>query len=113
MASMQFLFRGIALAALCASFHAAAQPAAAAPDFALGYRAWNLVTEFARHNRNPALSGECGSTFRAVAVPALRRQTKQEQDAASAVCYQRARELCANPALARTPDIATKCGDFR
>lgn len=102
----------VAIVAACACLGVPAQPVGA-PDFEQAYRAWEVVTAMARHHRDPALGGACASTFRAVAVPALRRQTPQEQAAAAGACQQQARALCANRGLARTPDVAAKCADLR
>lgn len=109
----RFAVGAAALLAVCACLDAPAQSAALASDFEVAYRAWDLVTEIARHNRDPALGGECARTFRSVAVPALRRQTKVEQDAAAAACHRQARALCANQGLARTSDIARKCAELK
>lgn len=92
---------------------AGAQPAPPAPDFDVAYRAWEVVTDTARHNRDPNLSGECGKTFRPFVIPGLKRQTKQEQDIAAAACVDAARSICANGKLQRTADIARKCEEFR
>ena len=96
-----------------ASVHASAQAVAAAPPFDAAYRAWDVVSGIARHERDPALRGVCGQTFQVAAVPALRRQTKAQQDAAAAACHQQARALCASRAAARTAAIAGKCEEFR
>jgi hypothetical protein len=90
-----------------------AQPASPAPEFDVAYRAWDAVTDIARHNRDSGLSGECGRTFRPFVIPGLKRQTKQEQDLAAAACYAAARSICANARLQRTPDMARKCEEFR
>ncbi|HSV83845.1 MAG TPA: hypothetical protein VLK85_32000 [Ramlibacter sp.] len=88
----------------------AAQPA---PDFAVAYRAWDAVTDIARHNRDPNISGECGKTFRPFVIPGLKAQTRQEQDLAAAACLHTARSVCANARLQRTADMARKCEEFR
>jgi hypothetical protein len=103
----------LALAGTGTGLGAAAQPAAAAPAFDVAYRAWEVVTGIARHDRDPALAGDCGKTFQAFAVPALRRQSKAQQDAAAVACHQQARALCASRSPAPTPDIASKCEEFR
>lgn len=103
----------LALAGVGTGLGAAAPPAAAAPAFDVAYRAWEVVTGIAWHAREPALAGDCGKTFQAVAVPALRRQSKAQQDAAAVACHQRARALCASRSPAPTPDIARKCEEFR
>ena len=91
----------------------AAQPVAPVPEFDVAYRAWDAVTDIARHNRDPGLSGECGRTFRPFVIPGLRRQTRQEQDVAAAACYAAARSACANARLQRTAEMARKCEEFR
>jgi hypothetical protein len=100
-----------AIAAIIAN-GAGAQAASAAPGFEVAYRAWDVVTEIARHNQDPSISGECGKTFRAYVIPGLRRQSKQEQDLAAVACYQAARSACANGKLRRTADIGRKCEEF-
>jgi hypothetical protein len=71
------------------------------------------VTELARRNGEPGISGECGKTFRPFVVPALRRQSRQEQDAAAFACVAAARTACANVKLRSTAEIARKCEEFR
>ena len=100
------------LAAACAAVPVGAQPPAAVPPFDVAYRAWELVGDIARRDGEPALAGECGRSFQAVAVPALRRQSKAQQDAAAVACQQRARALCAERG-GRTPGIAARCSEFR
>ncbi|MGV3570402.1 MAG: hypothetical protein ACO1PB_07365 [Ramlibacter sp.] len=92
---------------------ASAQPAAPAPPFELAYRAWDLVTELARHNGDPRISGECGKTFRPFVSPGLRMQSRQDQDVAAAACVAAARAACRDDKLRRAPDTAAKCGEFR
>lgn len=92
---------------------AAAHAAAPAPPFDVAYRAWEVVTGMARHNRDPALQGECGRTFRPFVIPGLKRQTKQDEDTAAAACVEAARSLCADRRLQRTADTAKKCEEFR
>jgi hypothetical protein len=92
---------------------ACAQPAAPAPPFEVAYRAWDVVTELARLNRDPAISGECGKTFRPFVIPGLKMQSRQDQDRAAHACQEAARAACANARLQRTQDIARKCGEFR
>jgi hypothetical protein len=87
--------------------------AAEAPAFDVAYRAWDAVTDVARHNRDPALGGECGRTFRPFVIPGLKRQTKEEQDAAASACVAAARALCGNAKLQRTGEMAKKCAEFR
>jgi hypothetical protein len=89
-----------------------AQAATPAPPFDVAYRAWELVTELSRHNRQPELTGSCGKTFQPYVVPALRRQTREEQDAAATACVSAARESCAAANLQRTPEITARCREF-
>ena len=90
-----------------------AQSAAPAPAFDVAYRAWEIVTGLARSNGDPALGGECGKTFRPFVIPGLRRQNRQEQDAASAACVEAARSACGNGRLRKTAETAKKCEEFR
>lgn len=90
-----------------------AQPAAPAPAFDVAYRAWEIVTELARQNRDPGISGECGRTFRPFVIPGLKMQSKQDQDRAATACYEAARSACANARLQRGQEVARKCGEFR
>lgn len=90
-----------------------AQPASPAPAFDVAYRAWDAVTDIARHNRDAGLGGECGKTFRPFVIPGLKRQGKEEQDAAARACHAAAKSVCANPRLQRTPEMARKCEEFR
>ena len=83
------------------------------PSFEVAYRAWDVVTEIARHNRDPNIAGECGKTFRPFVIPGLKPQTKQDQDLAAGACHQAARSVCANGRLQRTADMARKCEEFR
>ena len=92
---------------------AAAQAVAPTPAFDVAYRAWEVVTDISRHNRDQAISGECGKTFRPFVIPGLRRQTKQEEDLAAAACYETARSVCANARLQRTAEMARKCEEFK
>jgi hypothetical protein len=87
-----------------------AQPA---PGFDVAYRAWDVVTDIARHNGDPGLSGECGKTFRPFVIPGLKRQAKQDEDRAAAACYAAAHSACANARLRRTATIARKCEEFK
>ncbi|MCG2595438.1 hypothetical protein LZ009_21890 [Ramlibacter sp. XY19] len=86
---------------------------AEAPSFEVAYRAWDLVTELARTQRNPAISGECGKSFRPFVIPGLKRQSKEDEAVAAKACYDAARAACANPAFQRTPEFARKCEEFR
>ena len=92
---------------------AAAQPAAPAPPFDVAYRAWDAVTDIARHNHDAGLSGECGKTFRPFVIPGLKRQGKEEQDLAARACHAAAKSVCANARLQRSPEMARKCEEFR
>src|SRR3954470_20737153 len=85
--------------AMIAAQAAAAQSASPETGFEIGYRAWELVTELARSNADPNISGECGKTFRPFVIPGLRRQTRQEEQLAAASCYEAARSACANNKL--------------
>jgi hypothetical protein len=92
---------------------AAAQTASPAPPFDVAYRAWDAVTDIARHNHDPRIGGECGKSFRPFVIPGLKRQSVQEQDVAATACFAAARSVCANRGLQRTPDMAKKCEEFR
>jgi hypothetical protein len=100
----------LAAAALCQGL--AVQAAVPAPAFDVAYRAWDVVTDIARHNRDPGIGGECAKTFRPFVVPGLRRQTRPEQDVAAAACYDTARSVCANRRFQRTAEMAGKCLEF-
>ena len=91
----------------------AASSAAPAPPFDVAYRAWDVVTDIARNNSAPTVSGECGKTFRPFVIPGLRRQTRQEQDIAAAACVEAARSACATSKLRRSAEAARKCEEFR
>jgi hypothetical protein len=95
------------------SAQAAAPAAAAAPPFDTAYRAWDVVTDLARRHRQPAISGECGKTFRPFVVPGLRGQSKQEQDQAAIACVGAARTACADATLRLDASIADRCREFR
>ena len=84
-----------------------------APAFEVAYRAWDLVTELARGNGDPSISGECGKTFRPFVIPGLRRQTLPEEGAAAAASVEAARAACANTGLRRSAQTAKKCEEFR
>lgn len=87
--------------------------AGAQPAFDVAYRAWEVVGEISRYNRDPVIAGECGRTFQASVVPALRRQTRDEQAASALACVQQARALCSSRTVARGPASAKKCEEFR
>ena len=91
----------------------AAQSASPEPSFEVGYRAWEVVTELARSNADPAISGECGRTFRPFVIPGLRRQTRQEEQLAAAACQDAARSACANTKLRKPAETVKKCEEFR
>lgn len=91
----------------------AAHAQTAVPEFDVAYRAWDAVTELARQQRDPSLSGECGKTFRPFVIPGLRRQTKQEQDVAAIACVRAARAACTQLRRQATGDLARKCEEFR
>lgn len=105
-------YRGAALAAFL-MLTAGAQSAAPAPPFDLAYRAWDAVTELARQNPGANISGQCGKTFRPFVIPGLRRQSRQEEDAAAGACLEAARSACANKKLATSAESAKKCEEFR
>ncbi|GAB3657905.1 hypothetical protein [Ramlibacter alkalitolerans] len=84
-----------------------------APPFDVAYRAWNVVTDLARDNRDPKISGQCGKTFRPFVIPGLRRQTRQEEDVAAAECVQAARSACSNGKLQTSAETAKMCEEFR
>lgn len=102
-----------AAAAAILALATGARSAPAAPDFDVAYRAWDVVTDVARHHRDPNLGGECGKTFRPFVIPGLKRQTRQEQDLAATACVAAARSVCADGGPQRTPDIIRKCQEFR
>lgn len=111
---MQSLRRSaLAVLAAIVCHGAAAQPASPAPAFDVAYRAWDAVTDIARHNGNPGLGGECARTFRPFVIPGLKRQTREEQDLAATACYTAARSLCADTRLQRTTEMTRKCEEFR
>lgn len=91
---------------------AAAQPAAAVP-FDVAYRAWDVVTDIARHNHASETSGDCGKQFRPFVIPGLHPQNRTEQAAIAQECVRIARSLCANLALERTREMERKCAEFR
>ncbi len=98
-------------AAFCVGL--AAHASTPAPEFDVAYRAWDTVTDIARYNRNPSISGVCGRTFRPFVIAGLKMQAKREQDVAAVACYDAARSVCADAKLQRTTDIAKKCAEFK
>jgi hypothetical protein len=110
---MNPLSRTLCCAAALLAGAACAQPAPPAPGFDVAYRAWDIVTELARLNRDPGISGECGKTFRPFVIPGLKMQSKPDQDRAAVGCRYAARAACANARLQRPPDMTGKCGEFR
>lgn len=106
-------YRAATAIALLLALAPAARSAPPAPPFDVAYRAWEVVTELARHNKAPEISGQCGKTFRPFVIPALRRQTRQEQDVASVACFEAARSACKNDKLRIPAETARKCGEFR
>jgi len=106
--------RNSALAALAMLLiHAPMAHSAGAPPFDVAYRAWDAVTELARQNNDPRISGECGKTFRPFVVPGLRGQTLQERDVAAAACVDAASAACMNGQLRTSQKTARKCEEFR
>lgn len=105
--------RAAATVALILALAPEARSAPPAPPFEVAYRAWEVVTELARHNEAPEISGQCGKTFRPFVIPALRRQTRQEQDLAAVACFQAARSACVNSKLRIPAETAKKCEAFR
>jgi hypothetical protein len=106
-------FQRLCVAAALAVFASHAAAAGPAPSFEVGYRAWDVVTELARSQGDPAISGECGRTFRPFVIPGLRMQNRQEQDVAAAACVAAARTACANTKLRKGADLAKRCEEFR
>lgn len=105
--------RTLAIAVALLALAPAAQSAPSAPPFDVAYRAWDVVTDLAKSNGDPGVSGVCGRTFRPFVIPGLRRQTQQEQDVAADACVQAARSACANAKLRRSAESAKKCEEFR
>ena len=103
----------VAALALLLSHAPVAWPAPPAPPFDVAYRAWDVATELARDNGNPAISGECGRTFRPFVIPGLRMQSRQDQDVAATVCVEVARAACADGKLRKSADVVAKCREFR
>jgi hypothetical protein len=83
------------------------------PLFEIAYQAWEVVTDLARRNADPAIGGECAKTFRPFVSPGLRMQTKQEQDVSSVSCVEAARSACANTKLRAAEETTKKCKNFR
>ena len=106
-------YMNAAAAAVILALAPGARSASPAPPFEVAYRAWDVVTDLARHNRDPNISGECGKTFRPFVVPGLRGQTKQEQDVAAVACLEAARSACMNIRLRMSADTAKRCDEFR
>lgn len=106
-------YRAATAVALLLVLAPGARSAPAAPPFDVAYRAWDVVTELARHNEAPEISGPCGKTFRPFVIPGLRRQTRQEQDVASVACFEAARSACRNNKLRTSAETAKKCEEFR
>ena len=102
-----------AVVAVILAYAPGARSATAPPSFEVAYRAWDVVTELARGNGDPNVSGECGKTFRPFVIPGLRRQTKPEEGVAAAACVEAARAACANTGLRRSAETAKKCEEFR
>lgn len=102
-----------AAAAVILVLASGARSAPPAPPFEVAYRAWEVVTELARHNRDPTISGTCGKTFRPFVSPGLRGQTKAEQEVAAVACLEAARSACMNSKLRTSADTAKKCDEFR
>jgi len=102
-----------AVVAMILAYAPSARSAVPPPSFEVAYRAWDVVTELARNNGDPAISGECGKTFRPFVIPGLRRQTKPEEGVAAAACVEAARSACANTGLRTSAETAKKCEEFR
>ena len=92
---------------------AGARATPSAPPFDVAYRAWDIVTELARVSADPAISGECGKSFRPFVIPTLRRQTRQQEDVAAAACTAAARSACVTTRLRIPAEVARKCQEFR
>lgn len=90
-----------------------ARSAAPPPPFDVAYRGWEVVTELARHHGDPAISGECGKTFRPFVIPGLRRQNMKEEDVAATACVEAARSACASSQIRKSADITKKCVEFK
>lgn len=88
----------------------AAQPA---PAFDVAYRAWDLVTDLSKQRHDPAIGGECATTFRPFVIPGLKQQSKADQDVSARACVAAARAACADAKLPKPADIAKKCEEFR
>jgi hypothetical protein len=105
-------YRGAALAVILV-LTCGVQAASPAPPFDVAYRAWDVVTELARQNRDPKISGDCGKTFRPFVIPGLRRQSRQEEDVGAVACLEAARSACTNKKLATSAESTKKCEEFR
>ncbi|GAB3762236.1 hypothetical protein GCM10028796_13620 [Ramlibacter monticola] len=105
--------RAAAAVALLLALAPRARSASPPPPFEVAYRAWDIVTELARSNGDPSISGECGKTFRPFVIPGLRRQTRQEQDVAATACFEAARSACINSKLRISAETVKKCEEFK
>lgn len=114
MRSFPALLSPLALALAMASLPVAAQPVPSpAPPFDVAYRSWDVVTEMAKQNRDPAIGGECAKTFRPFVIPGLKPQSRQDQDVSARACVAAATAACANNALKRDAQVAKNCAEFR
>lgn len=110
---MQVLRLGASAAIAIVLAHSPGARSEPAPSFEGGYRAWDVVTDLARINHDPAISGDCGRTFRPYVIPGLRRQTRQEEDAAAATCVAAARSACTNSKLRMSAQTMKNCEQFK
>ena len=106
-------YRAVATLLVMLPLALGARSASSVPPFDVAYRAWDVVTELARHNADPRISGECGKTFRPFVIPGLRRQTRQQEDVAAAACVKAARSACMDTRLRTPAETARKCQEFR
>ena len=102
----------LAAALVCCSAIAQRPPASPAPPFDVAYRAWDVVTDLSKQNRDPAIGGECAKTFRPFVIPGLKPQLRRDQDVAATACVAAAKSACANKALKRDAESEKKCGEF-
>lgn len=100
----------LALAAILVPMAATAQQA---PAFDVAYRAWDVVTDLSKQNRDPSIGGECARTFRPFVIPGLKPQSRADQDVSATACVVAAKAACANKALKRDAESEKKCGEFR